>query len=151
MKPLDPHARLRDQVKERLVQNDQIIVEARMLPKTRKLTRYETDNVRARLSKLMESTRDTDEPVTLSGLSEQIDYKPSTLSQWLSDKYRGKNDKVTHAVNLWLEREARRRVSQTTREFVPTWVCEQMMYAARQAHRLERMAAIVAPSGTGKD
>ncbi|MBB6429195.1 AAA family ATPase [Algisphaera agarilytica] len=151
MNPRDPYARLRDQVKERLVENDRIIVEARMLPKNRKLTRYETESVRSRLRKMMEDTEGTDDPVTLTALADQIDYKPSTLSQWLADKYKGKVDKVTHSVNLWLEREARRRVSKSTREYVPTWVCELMMQAARAAHRLERMAAIVAPSGAGKD
>ncbi|MEM6750749.1 MAG: AAA family ATPase [Planctomycetota bacterium] len=147
----DRYQRLRETATERLLQNDRIIVEARMLPKNRKLTRYEIESVRGRLRRLIEATAGDERPVTLTLVADQTDYKTPTISQWLNDKYKGNLDRVTHAVNLWLEREARRRVSQSTSEYVPTWVCEQMMRIARQAHRLERMAAIVAPSGSGKD
>jgi len=142
---------LRDQATDRLIQNDRIIVEARMLPKNRKLTRREVDAVRGRLRKLMATTKESGDPVTLTRVANEVDYGTSTMSQWLDNKYKGKVDRVTHAVNLWIEREARRRVGKSTREYVTTWVCELMMAIARAAHRRERMAAIVAPSGSGKD
>lgn len=138
----------RDQVMDRLVEQDRVLLEARMLPRDRKLTAEEINSVRSRVRALLDQGEGE---VSMATIASQIGYAPSTMNQWLHDRYKGKVDEVTHAVNLWLERHVRREHSRTRREYVQTWVCDEMAAVIRFAHRRERMAAIVAPSGSGKD
>lgn len=138
-----------DEAMDRLVQRDRI-VEARMLPKQRKLTPREIGNVRTRLNKLIEESKGTDRPVTIGGIGAEVSYSTGVISDFLRNKYAGKNDLVARALNKWIERHLHREVSKLTQHYVPTWVCEQMIAAIRYAVRNERMAAIVAPSGSGK-
>ncbi len=118
-----------------------------MLPKTRKLTDSEIETVRIRCRELL----DNDPNVSLSRIAAQVQFAESTISQFVSGKYTAKSDNVAHAINAWVERHRRRASSTKTRAYIPTWVCEQMIAAVRQAHRRERMCAITAPSGAGKD
>ncbi|MCC6679281.1 MAG: AAA family ATPase [Phycisphaeraceae bacterium] len=139
-----------DQTMDRLVSRDRI-VEARMLPKQRKLTNREIANVRQRLATLIDSTKDAEKPLTINGIAAEVSYGASSISEFLRNQYRGKSDLVARALNKWIERYQHRAVSKLTQVYVPTWICEQMIAAIRYAVRNERMAAIVAPSGSGKD
>ncbi len=74
----------------------------------------------------------------------------STLSQWISDSYRGDVDKLTRQVNRWMEMEARKRDIRLELPFMPTDVAEAMRTIAHTACEHVKMAAIVAPAGCGK-
>lgn len=133
---------------ERVIEKDRILLEARMLPRDRKLHKREVDIVRRALRALLD---DPESGVSMAMVAGQIGYSSSVISEWLRGKYAGKVDLITHAVNLWMERHARRQQTRGRRDYVETWVCEAMAAVIRFAHRRERMAAIVAPSGAGKD
>lgn len=139
-----------NQAIDRLIEQDRIIVEARMLPTGRPLTEEEVASVR---EAFLAYTHDaeTGKKISQGTVAREIDYSRSVLSNWVKGTYAGDVDKVTHAVNLWLERKARREQATGPSDYVATWVCEEMQAFVRLADRHRKMAAIVAPSGSGKD
>lgn len=82
--------------------------------------------------------------------AKEIGIAASTLSQWRSGQYAGDNEKVARAVNDWMETHARRDRAATPPGYVTTRVAEEMSAIVNAAITTGAMAAIVAPSGSGK-
>lgn len=131
---------------DRLVAQDQIMIKARMLPDGPLEPRH-FEGVREAIDDL----RQHDKAVTLSRIAKENEWTPSVVSQFMSGTYKGDNELVCRQLNLWLERRARREMSLGPNDYVSTWVCEEMKAAVGLADRRRKMAAIVAPSGSGKD
>ncbi len=146
----NPHSKdaqqLRHQYMQALSQDARVIKFARMLPAMDgPLTDEQRQQVR------LAFTAYTDRMgVTNAAAAKQIGVSASVLSQWSSGTYKGDNDKVTRAVNGWIERDARARDARVELPYVPTKVAEDMRLIAQLAHEHQCMAAIVCPSGTGK-
>lgn len=130
---------------DRMVRNEILNQEARMLP-TGTLSGHQINQVRRDLRDYLD-----DHEITIEAARREIGYGASVLSQWLAGKYKGSDEKVARAVDHWLERRRRRDASRCPNEYVETWVAEQMRAAVHLADRRVKMAAIVAPSGSGKD
>ncbi len=135
---------------ERLVELDRIQNEARMLPQGKKLTAAQIRGVRAAFQDFNEGDNGGWR-YPLARVAKDIDRSPSVVSQWLADKYKGDVDSVTRLINLWIERVSRREQSQHVNTYVETWVCEEIAGWVRHADKRQKMAAIVAPAGSGKD
>ncbi len=130
---------------DRLNESNRILVEARMLSRSKPIT----DEQRCEVVELFNSyTRGRGIP--LARVAREIDFSESVVSQWRGGSYPGNVDEVTRAINQWMERDARRAAAEKPKDSVPTWVAETIRTIACQADRLNMMAAIVAPSGSGK-
>lgn len=130
---------------DRLNELNRIQLEARMLPRGKQLSKEQVDGVREAFARYI-GERD----VKPSQVAREIDYGPSVVSQWADSKYKGNVDKVTHAINDWMERDRRRADASKPRGYVKTWVADTMRTIAYQADKHGLMAAIVAPAGCGK-
>jgi len=89
--------------------------------------------------------------ISRNQIAREMNHSAATLSAWLKGTYKGNNDNVTHAANMWIDRRARRQESQTPTKYVETWAVQEMAAMVRLADRRQKMAAIVAPPGSGKD
>lgn len=141
----------RDAAMDILIQSDRVYKEARMLPTGRPLTTDEHELVRAALHRLMKERQDAGEPLAITAIAAAIGYSTSAVSTWIRHCYRGDEEKVTRAINIYVERQTRRSETEAPRDYVETWVCEEMMAFVRMADRHRKMAAITAPPGSGKD
>jgi DNA transposition AAA+ family ATPase len=133
------------QAMDRLNDANRVLAEARMLPKNEKLTEDQIRGVVTRLKKHLEECG-----LPMGSAARELGYSKSTLSEWASGKYKGDIDTVTHAVNAWLERDARRRQASRPRDYVRTWIAEDIRTQCYRADKQMMMAAIVVPSGAGK-
>ena len=124
---------------------NRILVEARMLPEDKPLTQDQ-------MFAVIESFKQyiAKRGITPAQVAREAGYVSSVLSQWQNNTYRGDVDEVTRAVNVWMERHARRSDAKQPKGYVPTWVAETIQSVAFLADRHLMMAAIVAPSGSGK-
>lgn len=130
---------------ERLNEQNRILLEARMLPRGKKLTDEQIDAVREAFAKYT-----AEREITPAQVAREINYGATVVSQWQSRTYKGSYQNVTHAINDWMERDHRRADAQRPKDYVSTWVAETMRTVAYQADKLGMMAAIVAPAGSGK-
>jgi DNA transposition AAA+ family ATPase len=128
---------------ERLNESNRI-QEARMLPAT-PLTDEQITKVRDDFRRYTSARG-----IAPAQVARQVDYAASVISQWLSNRYNGDNDRVTRKLNDWLERDRRRAAATRSQDYVKTWVAETMRTIAYQADKQGVMAAIVAPAGCGK-
>lgn len=140
----------RDEAMDRLIEQNRILQEARMLPHNRALRGDEIDAVRQRARYLIE-TSEGEHKVTGGMIAKQIGVSRSTFSAWLNGTYPGDVDKITRHVNDWTERHSRRQGKRSRESFIWTWAVEQMVAMIDLARNAESMIAIVAPSGSGKD
>lgn len=126
--------------------NDQnrLLLEARMLPEDKALTQEQTFAVIDRFIKYV-----GDRGITLAQVAREVTYKDSVISQWKDNNYRGDMDKVTRAINVWMERDARRGDAKP-KDYVKTWVAETIRSIVFQTDKRLMMAAVVAPAGSGK-
>src|SRR5262245_22756752 len=46
--------------------------------------------------------------ISTAHVARQVDYAETVINQWISDRYKGDNDRVTRKLNDWLERDLRR-------------------------------------------
>ncbi|MEZ6193965.1 MAG: ATP-binding protein [Phycisphaerales bacterium] len=74
----------------------------------------------------------------------------SVLSQFGHGKYNGDNAEVARVLNDWMERNARQREAELPKGFVLTGIAEEIQTVVNVACTTNSMAAIVAPSGSGK-
>ncbi len=122
-----------------------ILTEARMLPSEGPLTPEQREDVR---TAFVQYTFKHDVP--FKQVSKQTGYSESVISQFKSGTYKGDVDEVTRVVNAWLERDVRARSGVIEIPYVPTKVAENFRAIAVEAHKTNRMAAIVMPAGSGK-
>lgn len=140
----DPQQEMREAV-DRLNESNRILIGARMLPENQALTQQQTFEVMDRFQEYI-----AERGIRPAQVAKEVGFAASVISQWQANKYRGDNDKVTRAINGWLERDARRTQAKRSKDYVTTWVAETMRTVAYQADKRCMMAAIVAPSGSGK-
>lgn len=124
-----------------------------MLPKTLKPEHHA--EVRAALKAYLDLQREQGDEIPLARVAAQLEYKgkgvaASSLSQWLADKYPSSGDRITRAVNLWLDRNTLRQQAQGERAFVDTWIAEQIAAIVSLADRQQKLAVVVSPAGSGK-
>lgn len=124
-------------------------MQARMLPTDRTLSTAEIDDVR-------EAVRDfifdgAKRRISNSTIAKATGYTASVISQFLNGSYPGNNDEVARKLNNWLERRCQVEDSSKEEIFIRTHVVELISGTIAMAYRLRRMAAIVSPSGSGKD
>lgn len=74
----------------------------------------------------------------------------STISQYLSGTYRGDLDAVGRRLNRWMEQEGRARDVRVELPYVRTSVAEAIRKVITVTIEQGKMAAIVAPAGSGK-
>jgi DNA transposition AAA+ family ATPase len=130
---------------DRLNETNRILLEARMLPRGKKLTEDQIAAVRERFNAYL-----AERGLKPAQVAREVDYVPSVISSYQSGTYKGDNTRITHAVNDWMERDARREAARRPQDYVSTWVAETMRTIAYQADKQGVMAAIVAPAGCGK-
>ena len=128
-----------------LNRNNLLLEAARMLPSDKPLTAPMIFAVIDRFTKYIE-----DREISMAQVAREISYAESVLSTWKSNTYKGDMDAVTRGVNNWMERDARRAAFAKPRDYVPTFVAETIRTIAFQADKQLKMAAIVAPAGSGK-
>lgn len=93
----------------------------------------------------------SDEAVSINGLSRAVGISSAALSQWLSDKYKGKNENIDKAVKGFLERYNERMNDKLQDlKFVETSVAERVFEVARMAHLESEIGVICGDAGLGK-
>jgi DNA transposition AAA+ family ATPase len=130
---------------DRLNEQNRILLEARMLPRGKTLTEEHVAGVREAFADYI-AKRD----IMPSQVAREIGYSPAVVSDWSKGKYKGDVDKVTHAINDWMERDARREKASRPKDYVETRVAEMIQTAVYLADKETKMVAIVTPSGSGK-
>jgi DNA transposition AAA+ family ATPase len=130
---------------ERLNESNRILVEARMLPRAKSLSVEQIDQVTQRVRSYT-----NDRGIKLAQIARECGYSATVISEVLGNTYRGNVDKVIHAMNDWMERDCRRSLARTPKDFVPTRVAEAIQTIVNQADKRCMMAAIVVPAGAGK-
>jgi len=130
---------------DRLNERNRILVEARMLPASAMLT---DEQIRQIVDHFKEYIVAHD--IKPRQVAREVNYSAPVLSDWMALKYKGDVNRVTRAINNWIERDARRRASLRPQDYVKTWVAESIRSYICLADRQGSMAVIVAPSGTGK-
>jgi DNA transposition AAA+ family ATPase len=130
---------------DRLNDSNRVLIEARMLPKDKPLTADQVADVVERFNSYSGEHR-----LTSRQVARECGYSSPVISEWSAGKYKGDVDAVTHAVNDWMERDARRRQSRRPKDYVKTWIAESVRTYAYLADKRGMMAAIVVPAGAGK-
>ena len=130
---------------ERLNDNNRILAESRMTDRSKSLTEEQVEAIKKAFLDYTE-----EHGVQMTTVARQCGYSKSVISEWLSGKYIGSVDKVTHAVNDWMERDARRSDKRRPKNYITTLLAEAIRSYAIMADKGCMMAAIVAPSGSGK-
>ena len=101
-------------------------------------------DIRAELRDLMEkNSYSTDYISTATGLAK------STISMWLNGTYNGKNDKVTDAINNFIQRE-RERAVENDLPFVNISIVKYISEIARLCHTQGKIGVCVGRAGLGK-
>lgn len=130
---------------DRLNDNNRILLESRMADQKRPLTADEIEQIRAHYNGYVLSRN-----IKLSVVALQTSYSVPVISSWAAGKYTGDVQKVTRAVNAWLERDARREKAQRPKDYIKTEIAEDIRSIVGLADKFGRMAAIVVPAGAGK-
>jgi len=139
------------QATDRLTEQDRILsTDAIMLPIDGKLPDEHIDAVREAVKNHIIDGAGVQE-VTNKEIANEIGFTPSVISDFMNSKYRGDNSRLARQLNLWLDRRTKRKRAKGKRGYISTWACERMATYVRLADRRQKMAAIVAPSGAGKD
>jgi len=121
-----------------------VLREARKLPMS-PLTKTELGTVRRDFTNYLKK-----HDITLEYVSKATGHGVSTLSQFRQSKYKGDNDKVARSLNSWIERDASQRKAVLPTDFIRTKIVEEIQAVVSIADKSQSMAAIVAPSGSGK-
>ena len=101
-------------------------------------------DIRAELRDLMEkNSYSTAYISTATGLAK------STISMWLNGTYNGKNDKVTDAINNFIQRE-RERAVESDLPFVNISIVKYISEIARLCHTQGKIGVCVGRAGLGK-
>ena len=101
-------------------------------------------DIRAELRDLMEkNSYSTAYISTATGLAK------STISMWLNGTYNGKNDKVTDAINNFIQRE-RERAVENDLPFVKISIVKYISEIARLCHTQGKIGVCVGRAGLGK-
>lgn len=116
-----------------------------MLPTDRKLTDEQTEEVIGRFSQFISETG-----MSQATAAAKMHLTASAVSEWSRFAYKANPDPITRTVNDWMERETRRRHARRDRNYVKTWLAEDMRTIVYQADKSILMAVIVVPSGAGK-
>lgn len=133
------------QAMDRLTETQRVQLEARMLTRSAKLNLEQVQDVRERLAAYM-----AEHDVSAARVARETHYSPAVISCWQAGHYAGNVDAVAHAVNDWMERDARRAQSSRPKDYVKTAVAEDIRTIAHMADKRLCMAAVVVPSGAGK-
>lgn len=88
--------------------------------------------------------------VSFVQIGKAIGKTTSVVSQWYGGSYSGNMDGVTRAINRFVETSRKRQQIKGPDNYIPTWMASQMIERVRLAHNKGKMAAIVAPAGSGK-
>lgn len=129
----------------RLSKDARIVHYATILPTDGNLMQEHHDAVRAAYRKFAYRY-----DITNAQAARAIGSAPSTLSQWADAKYNGDNDTLTRKVNAWMDREAKKRDVRLELPYCPTEIAEAIRNVVKLAYEHGKMAAIVAPAGSGK-
>lgn len=136
---------------DRAVQSDRIIsTEAIMLPIDQKLTDEQIKSVRQAVRNYV-TDGDGVQFIPYNQVAAEIGKSGATISEFMRDKYKGNNDALARSLNLWLDRHRKRERSKGRANFITTWAAERIAAYVNLADRRLKMAAIVGPSGCGKD
>lgn len=138
------------QAKDRLVQQDRVQQGGIILPTDKALTDEQHAAVREAVREYVTDDHGT-QMIPWTQLGSEVGLSPVTICEYMKGKYKGNNDRVAKALNLWLDRHVKRERSQGPSGYIHTWVAEEMAAFVRLADRRQKMAAIVSPSGSGKD
>lgn len=122
-----------------------VLLEARMLPDDRPLTRDEMHHVREHVMGYIKRHQ-----IPRAHLAREIDTSNSTVSMVLRGTYAGKAEAVIRKLNQWIERHARRHRASANIDYVHTRIAEDMQTVAHLAFDECAIGVIVAPSGCGK-
>ena len=136
---------------DRIAQQDRVLSkDAIMLPVDDQLT---PDQIEAVAEAVRQFITDSDgvQMVPNSQIASEVGLSPGVISEFLRGKYKGNRERIARSLNLWLDRHRKRERSRGNRSYISTWACEKMAAWVRLADRRQKMAAIVAPSGAGKD
>lgn len=136
---------------DRVIEQDRVLsTDAIMLPTDGKLDDERIAEVRQRVRNFITDSAGV-QTITNKEVGAEIGFSPAVISEFLKAKYRGDNSRLARQLNIWLDRHSKRRRARGSREYIDTWACQQMAAYVRLADRMQQMAAIVAPSGAGKD
>jgi len=87
----------------------------------------------------------------MSAAARGIGVSVTAISQFLSGKYKGDNQKLARRVESWLQRVSERReYNEVFIETIDTFALRIIWKACRDAHIQSEMAVITGPSGVGK-
>lgn len=101
-------------------------------------------DIRAELRELMEIKN-----FSMSYVSTATGLAKSTISMWLNGNYAGKNDKVTDAINNFIQRERERSVDNDL-PFVNISIVQYVSEIARLCHTQGKIGVCVGRAGLGK-
>lgn len=101
-------------------------------------------DIRAELRELMEIKN-----FSMSYVSTATGLAKSTISMWLNGNYAGKNDKVTDAINNFIQRE-RERSADNDLPFVNISIVKYVSEIARLCHTQGKIGVCVGRAGLGK-
>jgi DNA transposition AAA+ family ATPase len=130
---------------DRLNEKNRILSEAIMLPRTAKLSIEQIDTIAERFAEYVKSRG-----ISMKQAAKEIGYSRSTLSEWNGAKYLGDVDAVGRAINQWMELDSRRRSAHSPKDYVQTWIAEDMRSQVYLADKHGLMLALVVPAGAGK-
>lgn len=136
---------------DRLAGQDRILdTDVIMLPLDEKLTDEHIEAVRQAVHAFITDDAGV-QMVTNKEIANEIGFSPAVISEFLKAKYKGDNARLARQMNLWVDRHRKRQRAQGNRGYITTWACERMAAYVRLADRRQKMVAVVAPSGAGKD
>lgn len=101
-------------------------------------------DIRAELRELMEIKN-----FSMSYVSTATGLAKSTISMWLNGNYAGKNDKITDAINNFIQRERERSVDNDL-PFVNISIVKYVSEIARLCHTQGKIGVCVGRAGLGK-
>jgi len=133
------------QMMDHLTETNRVLMESRMIPPNQKLSGEQTEAIRSHFLEYAKSRG-----LKLHQIANEVGYSKGTLSEFNSGKYAGDTSEVARAINVWMERDARRQQAKRPKDYVQTWIADDMRTVIYQADRNSMMAAIVVPAGAGK-
>lgn len=147
----DRHQDIARRATDRLADEDRILsTEAIMLPIDGKLAKEHVDAVRQAVAEFVTDGQGV-RMVTNKEIASEIGFSPAVISEFMKGKYKGDNSRLARQLNLWVDRHRKRQRARGNQAYISTWACERMAAYVRLADRRQKMAAIVGPSGCGKD
>lgn len=92
--------------------------------------------------------------ISIAKLATQSDLGDSTVSAWLSGKYKGNNENVEAALRKWLQADAMRQrqhsITPQTKKFIATPTSKKYLTVLEYAQSMPDVGIIVGAAGTGK-